>query len=162
MAKETVESLVLNDIPPAISIRLSPEMKERAGVFVSIKKRGQLRGCIGTFVPRCDTVMEEVMTNAISSATRDPRFPPVSKEELLELTYSVDVLSEPRPVDDPSVLDPKKYGLIVESGPRRGLLLPDLNGVDTVKQQIEICKMKAGILSGEPVTLYRFMVRRYT
>lgn len=162
LAKETVESFVRHGRLPAKPKEPSPEMKERAGVFVSIKKRGQLRGCIGTFEPRCKTVLEEVMANAVSSATRDPRFPPISEEELYELTYSVDVLTKPGLVDDSSALDPRKYGLIVQCGPRRGLLLPDLEGVDAVEQQIEICRMKAGILPDEPIKLYRFQVRRYT
>ena len=137
-------------------------MKERAGVFVSIKKFGELRGCIGTFEPTRTNVAEEVIANAISSATRDPRFPPVNTAELPYLSYSVDVLTKPEPVKDLSQLDPKRYGVIVESGWRRGLLLPDLEGVNTVEEQISICRQKAGILPHEPIKLYRFEVRRYS
>ncbi len=140
---------------------LAPEMKERAGVFVSLKKRGQLRGCIGTFEPTQPSVAQEIIQNAISSATGDPRFSPVRPDELNELEYSVDVLTSPVPVDDKSVLDPRKYGVIVEAGRRRGLLLPDLEGVDSVDMQIDICRQKAGIPPAEPVKLYRFQVRRY-
>ena len=140
---------------------LAPEMKERAGVFVSLKKRGQLRGCIGTFEPTQPSVAQEIIQNAISSATGDPRFSPVRPDELNELEYSVDVLTSPVPVDDQSVLDPRKYGVIVEAGRRRGLLLPDLEGVDSVDMQIDICRQKAGIPPAEPVKLYRFQVRRY-
>jgi hypothetical protein len=136
-------------------------MKERAGVFVSIHKHGELRGCIGTFEPTRANVAEEVMTNALNSATRDPRFPPVAASELDDLDYSVDVLTQPEPVKDASQLDPKKYGVIVESGFRRGLLLPDLEGVDSVEEQIAICRLKAGIPPREPVKLYRFQVRRF-
>jgi len=130
-------------------------------VFVSIHKHGELRGCIGTFEPAEKNIAEEVITNAINSATRDPRFSPVTPAELADLEYSVDVLTEPEPVTSEAELDPKRYGVIVESGGRRGLLLPDLEGVDTVAQQIEICRSKAGITPHEPVKLYRFEVSRY-
>jgi AmmeMemoRadiSam system protein A len=140
---------------------LTEEMKQRAGVFVSLKKHGQLRGCIGTFEPTRQNIAEEIVRNAISSATGDPRFSPVGEEELPDLEYSVDVLTSPEPVINRSELDPKKYGIIVESGYRRGLLLPDLEGVDTVEEQISICRRKAGIAEDEPVNLYKFEVRRY-
>ena len=161
LAKETVESYVRQRKIPKPD-ELTPEMKERAGVFVSIKKFGQLRGCIGTFEPTKENVAEETIVNAISSATRDPRFPPVTTAELPHLSYSVDVLTKPELVEDQSQLDPKRYGVIVESGFRRGLLLPDLEGVDTVEQQIDICRQKAGIFPHEPIKLYRFEVRRYS
>ena len=161
LAKETVESYVRQGKAPKAE-ELSPEMKERAGVFVSIKKFGELRGCIGTFEPTKANVAEETIANTISSATRDPRFPPVNAAELPHLSYSIDVLTKPEPVDDQSQLDPKRYGVIVESGFRRGLLLPDLEGVNTVEQQINICRHKAGILPHEPVKLYRFVVKRYS
>jgi hypothetical protein len=161
LAKETVESYVRERKMPKPK-ELTPEMKERAGVFVSIKKLGELRGCIGTFEPTKANVAEETMANAISSATRDPRFPPVNAAELPQLSYSVDMLTKPEPVEDQSQLDPKRYGVIVESGFRRGLLLPDLEGVKTVEQQIDICRQKAGIFPHEPIKLYRFEVRRYS
>ena len=140
---------------------LTAEMKERAGVFVCIKSHGQLRGCIGTFEPTRANVAEEIIHNAISSAMGDPRFSPVMASELADLDYSVDILAQPEPVSDKEQLDPKRYGVIVESGFRRGLLLPDLEGVDTVDRQISICRQKAGISEGEPIKLYRFEVRRY-
>lgn len=161
LAKETVETYVKTGEVLQPPKELSPEMKERAGVFVSIHKHGQLRGCIGTFEPTKNNVAEEIIANAISSATRDPRFPPISASELDHLEYSVDILTKPEPVSDKSQLDPKRYGLIVESGWRKGLLLPDLEGVDSVEEQIAICRMKAGILAHEPVRLYRFQVRRF-
>lgn len=160
LAKETVESYIREGKTPQPK-ELTPEMKERAGVFVSIHKHGELRGCIGTFEPTKDNVAEEIIANAISSATRDPRFPPMAASELSDLEYSVDVLTKPEPVEDASQLDPRKYGVIVESGLRRGLLLPDLEGVATVERQIEICRLKAGILADEPVKLYRFQVERF-
>jgi len=161
LAQKTVETYVKEGKIPPPPGKFTREMKERAGVFVSIHKLGDLRGCIGTFEPTQKNVAEEVMNNAISSATRDPRFPPVAPEELAQLDYKVDVLTTPEPVADESHLDPKKYGVIVESGFRRGLLLPDLEGVDTVDYQIDICRQKAGIAPDEPVKLYRFEVKRY-
>lgn len=160
LAKETVESYIREGKTPQPK-ELTPEMKERAGVFVSIHKHGELRGCIGTFEPTKDNVAEEIIANAISSATRDPRFPPMAASELSDLEYSVDVLTKPEPVENASQLDPRKYGVIVESGVRRGLLLPDLEGVATVERQIEVCRLKAGILADEPVKLYRFQVERF-
>lgn len=143
---------------PAI---LTPEMKEEAGVFVSIHKGGELRGCIGTFEPSRPSVAQEIIVNAISAATRDPRFEPVQEEELKDLDISVDVLTPPEPIESKEQLNPKKYGAIVQRGARRGLLLPDLEGVDTAEQQIDICRLKADIMPGEKVRLYRFEVKRY-
>lgn len=160
LAKKTVENY-LREGKTFQPEELTPEMNRRAGVFVSIHKHGELRGCIGTFEPTKDNVAEEIRVNAISSATKDPRFPPVTVSELDELDYSVDILSKPDPVENMSQLDPKEYGVIVESGYRRGLLLPDLEGVDTVEQQIAICRLKAGIMADEPVKLYRFHVSRF-
>ncbi len=161
LAKKTVETYVNECKVVSSPKELTPEMRERAGVFVSIHKFGELRGCIGTFEPQSKNVAEEIITNATSSATRDPRFPPVSPEELDHLDYSVDVLTKPVPVENKDQLDPRKYGVIVECGMRRGLLLPDLEGVDTVDQQVEICCLKAGIAPDEPLKLYRFEVKRY-
>ena len=161
LAKETVEKFVLNGETAQIPADLSSEMKGRAGVFVSIKENGELRGCIGTFSPCTKNVACEIIQNAISAATQDPRFLPVSPEELNELEYSVDVLTSPEKVAGKKELDPKKYGVIVKSGERRGLLLPDLEGVDTVDEQISIASMKAGIHPSEKIELYRFEVKRY-
>ncbi len=160
LAKHTIETHVREGKTPQPG-ELTPEMRERAGVFVSIHKFGKLRGCIGTIEPQESNVAEEIITNAISSATRDPRFPPVAPNELKDLTYSVDVLTTPEPIESKDQLDPKRYGVIVEAGFERGLLLPDLPGVDSVDYQIDICRMKAGIMLDEPVKLYRFEVKRY-
>jgi len=160
LAKETVETYVKEGKTPKPG-ELTPEMKEKAGVFVSIHKFDELRGCIGTFEPTKKNVAEEIIANAISSATRDPRFPPVAPNELKDLSYSVDVLTKPEPIESKDQLDPKKYGVIVECGFRRGLLLPDLEGVDTVDYQVDICRQKAGIAPNEPIKLYRFEVKRY-
>jgi AMMECR1 domain-containing protein len=109
-----------------------------------------------------DTLAEEIVTNAISAATSDPRFEPVTPAELSNLRYSVDVLYHPEPAVMEE-LDPRVFGVIVEddSGSRRGLLLPDIPGIDDVKQQIKIAARKAGIPSGEPIKLSRFRVERY-
>ncbi len=160
LARDTVETYVKEGKTPQPK-ELTPEMRERAGVFVSIHKFGELRGCIGTFEPVQKNVAAETIANAISSATRDPRFPPVTPNELKDLDYSVDVLTHPEPVESQDDLDFKRYGVIVEAGFRRGLLLPDLEGVESVGHQIDICRQKAGIAPGEPVKLYRFEVKRY-
>jgi len=161
LAKEAVERYVREGKVTDVK-ETSPEMNERAGVFVSLKKHGELRGCIGTFEPTRPNVAQETIENAISSATRDPRFPPVDVSELDQLRYSVDVLTPLEPVESEHQLNPRRYGILVESGQRRGLLLPDLEGVDTVEEQIAICRRKAGISPHEPVKLYRFEVKRYS
>jgi AmmeMemoRadiSam system protein A/AmmeMemoRadiSam system protein B len=138
-------------------------LQERAACFVSIKMHeGDLRGCIGTIEPTQSSLAEEIIANAISSATRDPRFPPVRPSELSQLRYSVDVLYEPEPATFDE-LNPKIYGVIVEdtSGRRRGLLLPDIEGVETASQQVEIAARKAGITPGTPLKLSRFRVERF-
>ncbi len=161
LAKQTVDTYVKEGKITELPTELTPEMKDKAGVFVSIHKKGELRGCIGTFGPTKDNVASEIIANAISSSTRDPRFPPVNAEELKDLDYSVDVLTNPEPIDGKEQLDPKKYGAIVECGWRRGLLLPDLEGVNSVDQQVDICCQKAGIRPKEKIKLYRFEVKRY-
>ncbi|MBQ9060360.1 MAG: AmmeMemoRadiSam system protein A [Firmicutes bacterium] len=133
----------------------------QAGAFVSVHEGGALRGCIGTIGPTRATLAEEIIGNAISAATRDPRFSPIRPEELPMLEISVDVLGEAEEIDSEEDLDVKRYGVIVTNGGRRGLLLPDLEGVDTVQQQVEIAKQKAGIRTDEPVQLQRFEVIRH-
>ncbi|MDO8683873.1 MAG: AmmeMemoRadiSam system protein A [Armatimonadota bacterium] len=140
---------------------LPMELCGQAGAFVSLKKFGQLRGCIGTIGPTQPNIALEIIHNGISAATRDPRFDPVCPEELPLLSCSVDVLMPPEPVNDVCELDPLTYGVIVEHGYRRGLLLPNLEGVDTVDYQIEIACRKASIRPDDPFKLYRFEVKRY-
>jgi MEMO1 family protein len=162
LAKDTVELYIReHKVMPVHDDDLTPEMKERSGVFVCLKIRGMLRGCIGTFQPAEKDVAAEVVRNAVSAATCDPRFTCVRPNELPDLEYSVDVLSDPEQVNSLSDLDPSRYGVIVQAGGRRGLLLPDLEGVDTVEQQVGIAMQKAGITPGTPVTLFRFEVKRY-
>lgn len=136
-------------------------LREPAGVFVSLKKAGQLRGCIGTIAPTTASIVQEVQRNAIEAAFHDPRFMALRAEEFSELVCSVDVLSPAEAIASPAELDPVTYGVIVTSGHRRGLLLPNLEGVDTVERQIAIAKAKAGIADTEPCELERFKVVRY-
>ncbi|MDW7668962.1 MAG: AmmeMemoRadiSam system protein A [Bacillota bacterium] len=132
-----------------------------AGTFVSLKKDGELRGCIGTIFPTKESLGKEIIENAVSAAFRDPRFYPVKKEELDELDYSVDVLEEPEEIKDISKLNPKIYGVIVTKGSRKGVLLPNLEGVETVEKQLDIVLRKAGINKEEDYTLERFKVIRH-
>ncbi len=163
LAKNTIDTYIRtgdiyhpDSIDPAIS-------SQRAGAFVSIHEHGMLRGCIGTFLPTRETLTSEIINNAISAATRDPRFSPITQDELPYLEINVDILSEPEQVESIEALDAKRYGVIVEFHAKRGLLLPDLEGVDTPEDQIRICKQKAGIHPDETdLTLYRFTVERHT
>ncbi|HEY8420367.1 MAG TPA: AmmeMemoRadiSam system protein A [Thermoclostridium sp.] len=136
-------------------------LRRKAGVFVSLKKHGQLRGCIGTISAVTGSIAEEILRNAVSAGTEDPRFPPVSEKELDELVYSVDVLAEPEPISSINELDVKKYGVIVSRGHKRGLLLPNLEGVDSPEQQVAIALQKAGIRPDESYTMQRFEVVRH-
>ncbi len=141
---------------------LPPEMfSDKAGAFVSIHKDGALRGCIGTILPTCGCVADEILQNAISAGTNDPRFPMIREDELESLEMNVDVLDKPEPIDSPDQLDVKRYGVIVTSGRKRGLLLPNLDGIDTISEQIEIACRKAGIYEDEEYSLERFEVIRH-
>lgn len=165
LARATIEAYVRERRMIDPPEELPPEMQGCAGAFVSLHdSHGNLRGCIGTIEPKEPNLAQEAIHNAISAATNDPRFPPVRPDELDDLTIKVDVLTEPELVDTPDELDPRRYGVIVQSARdyRRGLLLPDLEGVDTVEYQIEIARRKAGIGPNELVKLYRFEVKRYT
>ena len=139
-------------------------LAERAGAFVTIRLiDGTLRGCIGTVGPTLPTVAEEIISSAIKAASSDPRFPPVSKKELLLLSYGVDVLNLPEPISSPDQLDPARYGLIIEdmSNKRRGLLLPGIPGIDRPDEQWLAVHQKAGIKLGAQVKAQRFTVERF-
>ena len=137
-------------------------LNRRAGVFVSIHKNGSLRGCIGTIAPTCSNIAQEIAQNAVSASTRDPRFPAIRPSELDELEITVDVLGDTERIDSPDQLDVKRYGVIVSKGRRRGLLLPNLDGVDTVEEQIAIALQKAGLDTDEEnYELERFEVVRH-
>ena len=163
LARETIEKYIRGRERNTVPGWALPDMTERkAGVFVSIHKDGRLRGCIGTILPVRRCVAEEIIHNAVSAATGDPRFDPVRPEELDRLEINVDVLSAPERIESKAELDVKRYGVIVSSGSRRGLLLPDLEGIDTVEEQVEIAMKKGGISAGDRITLERFEVIRHT
>jgi len=162
LARESIicylKTRIMMKQPEHLSVELT---QNQAGVFVSLKKEGHLRGCIGTFMPTQNNIALEIIENAVSAATRDPRFPQLTMEEVDFLSISVDILSPPEEVSDVSLLDPRKYGVIVSSGFKKGLLLPNLEGVNSAEYQIEIAKRKAGIFPGEKTQLSRFEVKRY-
>ncbi|MGE5614653.1 MAG: AmmeMemoRadiSam system protein A [Bacillota bacterium] len=162
LARKALEMYVTNSTVIDIPDVLPPEMaNKRAGVFVSIKKSGRLRGCIGTIFPTRKNIAEEIIYNAISAGTEDPRFNPVEESELDSLEYSVDVLGKPEAIRSMDELDVRRYGVIVRSGMRSGLLLPDLEGVDTPGEQVSIALRKAGIRPNEKFTMERFEVIRH-
>lgn len=163
LARRSLETYVktgqrLTNLPEDLPTEMTTQ---QAGAFVSLHKNGQLRGCIGTIAPTCDNLAWEIVQNAVSACSRDPRFSPVRPDELDELEYSVDVLGAPEPVDSPAALDPKTYGVIVSCGGRRGLLLPDLDGVDSVEAQLSIALQKGGIRENETYKIERFKVVRH-
>ncbi len=164
LARHAVETYVLEQrFYEPDSASLPPLLRQPSACFVSIKTFDrELRGCIGTVTPSRSVLAEEIVLNAVSAATRDPRFPPVSAAELPGLRYSVDVLDAPEPARFED-LDPAVFGVIVEeeTGPRRGLLLPDINGIETAEQQVQIAARKAGISLHQSHKLYRFRVRRF-
>ena len=162
LARLSLETYVGTGNRAAIPEALPDDMTgRRAGVFVSLKKDGRLRGCIGTISPTTGSIAEEILNNAISTGTGDPRFDPVEESELDELVYSVDVLGDPEPIKSMDELDVKRYGVIVTRGHRRGLLLPNLEGVDTPSQQVDIALQKAGIRRNEDYSMERFEVVRH-
>ncbi|MDH3257095.1 MAG: AmmeMemoRadiSam system protein A [Nitrospinota bacterium] len=140
---------------------LSKELKSRSGAFVSIKKLKQLRGCIGTLEPCAPNLAMEIIENALKAALHDPRFSPVTAEELQYLTYSIDVIQPLEKVSSVEELDHNTYGLVVRSNGKQGVLLPDLEGVNSIEEQIRICRAKGEIPDDEPVDMYRFKVDRF-
>ncbi len=161
-ARYCIENFVLNGRSAPMPQNLAPELvQNRAGVFVSLKMHGQLRGCIGTIAPVYANIADEIAHNAIAACSQDPRFMAVRPDELADLVYSVDVLMPAEPISSITDLDVKKYGVIVESGGRRGLLLPDIEGIDSIEQQVAIARQKGNIAPSEPVQLYRFEVVRH-
>ena len=162
LARRSLEYRIKNGGNLPLPDGLADELlSERAGVFVSLHKNGRLRGCIGTISPTTGNIANEIIQNAVSAGLNDTRFEPVSESELPYLTYKVDVLSAAEPISGPEQLDVKRYGVIVTSGHKRGLLLPNLDGVDTVDEQISIARRKAGISDGAQVKLERFEVIRH-
>ena len=170
LARATIERFIRTgktlrfpaDVPEKLRGDLPAEaFSSRAGAFVSVHKNGMLRGCIGTIAPVQDCIAEEIISNAISAVSRDPRFDKVRPDELDLLEINVDILGEPEDIEGPDQLDVKRYGVIVTYGYKRGLLLPDLEGVDTVEEQIDIARRKGGIAPTDNYSLQRFEVIRY-
>lgn len=162
LARRSLTHFIKNKHILSLPDNLPDEMvKNKAGVFVSIHKDGELRGCIGTIYPVRDSIADEIIENAVSAGTHDPRFNPIEERELPDLEYSVDILTEPERIDSVEQLDVKKYGVIVRNGYRSGVLLPDLEGVDTPFEQVSIALKKAGIDENEKYDMYRFEVVRH-
>ena len=162
LARQSLEHIITTGKMLPVPNGLEGELSsERAGVFVSIHKNGRLRGCVGTIAPTTQSIAHEIVQNAVSAGLSDDRFEPVAADELPYLDYKVDVLAAPEPITGPDMLDIKRYGVIVTSGFKRGLLLPNLDGIDSIEDQIAIAKRKAGIGDSESVKLERFEVVRH-
>jgi len=163
LAKSAVEKCIKEgeviEIPQNLPAKFT---HKRAGVFVTIENNNQLRGCIGTYLPTTKNIAQELIRNAIAAATEDSRFDPITKEELAHLSYTVYILNPPEEIKDISELNPKKYGVLVKSGLKSGLLLPNLEGVENVDQQISIACQKAGIdPTKEKILIYKFTVEKH-
>ncbi len=180
LAKQAIGNYVKEGKIPSLPEDLPEEfLKRKAGTFVTIEKNGELRGCIGTYLPIKENIAKEIISNAIAAATEDYRFGPIQKEELPHLSYTVYILNEPELVKNIKDLDPKKYGIIVKTVPiispnrtdvvfnghlplKSGLLLPDLEGIDTIEKQISIACQKGGIdPTEEKILIYKFTVEKY-
>jgi len=163
LARKALETYIINRqvIIPASDLP-DDMIKRKAGVFVVIKKNNQFRGCIGTMQPTRENIALEIIQNAISAGTRDPRFYPVSKDELADLVYFVDVIKQYEQVESLEELDVKKYGLAVMTEYKVGLILPDIEGIETPEHQLYIALGKAGIEPSENYRIYRFTVTRYS
>jgi len=161
LARQAVEHHVRNRdlFTPATD---PPSMLKNPGAaFATLRLGKALRGCIGTLGPTKPTLADEIIANAVAAASSDPRFPPVTATELAALLYEVDILGAVEPIPDESHLDPEEYGIVVEAGSRRGVLLPAIEDVTSVRQQVTIARAKASIRPNEAVTLYRFTVTRF-
>jgi len=160
-ARRCLSAYLKNEDPSLLHVPDSPEFAVRRGCFVTLKQNGQLRGCIGTTEPWQDNLALEIQHNAIAAGTGDPRFQPVQADEVDTLSVTVDVLGELEKIGGPDDLDPWRYGVVVRQGRKTGLLLPHLEGVDTIADQVGIAKQKAGISAEESVELWRFEVKRH-
>ncbi len=162
LAIEAIRYFLTTGKPLPRPDNLAKEFEEKFAVFVSIKKDKKLRGCVGSITPKTSNLGDEIIINAVKAATKDPRFPPVSKLELSSnLTFSVDVLTPLERINDLSEHDPKKYGLVVKQKSKSGLLLPNLEGVNTAEKQLEICRKKAEIKTSDDIEMFRFEVKRF-
>ncbi len=161
LARDAIRHFIDFKKPLALPDSLKTNYSKPTGAFVTLYEDGNLRGCIGSLQPQTDSLAEEVVRNAALAATKDPRYDPVKSGEVDELTIRIEVVTPPEPVDDISNLDPQVDGLIVRSGKKRGVLLPGIDGIETVDQQEKICRSKGGIKSNEPVTYSRFRVDQH-
>jgi MEMO1 family protein len=161
LAREAVERYVRTGLVTERPPDVPGVLGRPSGVFVSLRVAGRLRGCVGTLAPARPDAAREIVACAIAAASTDPRFPPVRPDELAQLRYEVDVVGVVEDVADPADLDPKIFGVLVEGEGRRGVLLPDLEGVDSVDRQIAIARSKAGLAAGAAVRLSRFRVHRF-
>ncbi len=167
LAKKAVENYIEKKEVIELSEGLPKELtNKKAGVFVTIEKNGKLRGCIGTYLPTKENIAKEIIYNAIAAATEDYRFGPIQKEELPYLSYTVYILDLPQQIKNISELDPKKYGILIRTltlPPKSALLLPDLEGIDTVEKQISVACQKGGINPlREKIIIYKFTVKKIT
>ncbi len=161
LARQAIQHYLNHQTKLACPEPLPQDLKSPSGAFVSIKKHQRLRGCIGTLEPCENNLAQEIIENALKAALHDPRFDPVTREELKDLTYSIDVVHPLEKISDIRELDPAIYGVVVRYKGRQGVLLPDLDGVDTPEEQIRICRSKGRIPDDAPVELYRFRVQRF-
>lgn len=161
LAIRSVEHFIETGKPLPCPDPLPENLKQNAGTFVSIKKEGSLRGCVGTMTPKYKNLAEEIIRNAIRAANNDPRFDPVEKRELPSLTFSVDVLTPQEKISDLKGHDVKQFGLVVKGGGKQGILLPDLENIKSANQQLKICLKKGGFSPGDPYELFRFEVKRF-
>ncbi|NIQ03344.1 MAG: AmmeMemoRadiSam system protein A [Nitrospinaceae bacterium] len=161
LARQSIHHYLTHEAKLPCPAPLTGDLQAQSGAFVSIKKNSQLRGCIGTLEPCQKNLAEEIIENALKAALHDPRFSPVTRDELPELTLSIDVVRPMEAISDVSELDPKVYGLVVKSSGKQGVLLPDLEGVDSAEEQIRICRKKGSINENDPIELYRFKVDRF-
>jgi AmmeMemoRadiSam system protein A len=165
LARETVERYVrtgsVADPPFGPSVEPPAGLGEPSGAFVTLRLGGRLRGCVGTLASTRSDVAREIVAAAVAAASADPRFSPVRPDELAALDYEVDIVGAVEPVEGLEDLDPGRYGVLVEADGRRGVLLPDLAGVETAARQVDIAREKAGLAPGVAMRLSRFTVRRY-
>ena len=161
LARQAVENYVWGWGVPPPPPDPPPALKEPGAAFVTLRLGKALRGCIGTLGATKPTLAHEIIANAVAAASSDPRFPPVAARELAVLLYEVDILGAVEPIPDESHLDPEEYGVVVEAGSRRGVLLPAIEDVASVRQQVTIARAKASIRPNEAVALYRFTVTRF-
>lgn len=161
LAIRSVEYFLKTGKPLPCPDPLPKDLKQNAGTFVSIKKKGALRGCIGTMVPKYRNLAEEIIQNALRAANQDPRFDPVEKGELPDLTFSVDVLTPLEKIENIKEHDIKKFGLLVKGNGNQGLLLPDLDIIKSADHQLKVCLKKGGFKENDTYELFRFEVKRF-